>query len=397
MRATKNLSAPLILILFLLTQTSSLWGQDVKGNQEGRAGYVWEIMGRNGLPPVVKGEITGFGPAYFIVDVGSTTCVLDEQFKSRLKEVRRAVSTVGGGTEQTKIIYRSEGDLVKIGNLPIQSEFICFDLSKFRLGLGLPVFGMIGCSWLQKYGIEFDLDKSVVRIIEGQQSETHYDTSLPFNGRDKNVPYVVMALGDEDCQMNLDTGGQFEMFLPHAIFSVMADKGIIDRVSEMEIARAGGMAKVRSGFMKTSSIKGIKGSAMPLISVMETSSDHGALGMEFFRYLNFRIDFPSNTFSFSPRKEKQPENDCWSRMGGIFIYPKGSAMPTVYQIWKDSPMGRAGVLEGDKMLRFGSLVGKEINKYTVGETFSEFKNGQFIEIEYSRKGEKMSAKILVED
>lgn len=296
-------------------------------------------------------EINGQGPFHFIFDTGAPN-VLAPAAAERLKLTVRA-DVKANGTGGTQNGGSTDVDTVRLGGLTLEKQtFYVLDLPPAPDGV--PVDGLIGFEWLQRFATRLDYARSTLTFYPAKGASYGGQapaTPLYFRGK---TPLIDGAVDGMSGRFSIDTGsnGSLTLYAPfvethglvaryHAKTKVMSAVGIGGPVYAL-MARAGqldlGSAKVeRPVTFLSQQIAGT--------SIRKDTA--GNIGFGVLRQFTIFFDYPRSKIYFEPNGQwGQP--DLADRSG--LRVENGQGGFSIAYVAENSPAMAAGLKAGDRIV-----------------------------------------------
>jgi len=158
-------------------------------------------IARHGDWPLVP--VTIGGREYqFLVDTGSTVCVVDRSLQSALSKTG-TTSRVNGKTDMT--VYQLQSAFVGKSRMPVTGPAVSIDLRPFREMSGHDVRGILGMSFLKGRVVMFDFDAGKVAFYRSFPTDVGNAVMLAYN--ETGIPFLNLDVaGRRTVTFRLDTG-----------------------------------------------------------------------------------------------------------------------------------------------------------------------------------------------
>jgi len=307
---------------------------------------------RNGdfllLPVVIGGQ-----KHLFVVDTGSSWCVVDNSLSAHLVSTGRTGVVNGhAGVEA----YTLPDAFVGASRLPITAEVVCNDLQSLRKWSGYDIRGFLGMNFLMSYAISVDFDAGVLAILKhGPESA---EEALGLSYADNGIPTIEFELpGKIVVPFRLDSGmGGAGRFEPET-FSLIKGTG---RMTQLK--RPGRFVTVHGEEARREALVdqfAIDRFEHPALLFSEGAAN--ALGLDLLSRYAATFDFPNQRlFLKAGRRFAEPPR---FDMSGVALSRVGDAT-IVEWVCRSSPAADSGVQAGDRVL---FVNGKRAADYTLFE------------------------------
>ncbi len=339
-------------------------------------------VARNGdllLVPVTIG-----GHEYpFVVDTGSSWCVVDSTLRSHLTPTKRTV--IVNGTEEFDV-YEMRDSYIGKSRLRMTGTTVCSDLAELRKWTGLDIRGLVGMSVLKAHVLHIDFDSGILAILKhGPDSkEGAIDISYRWG-----VPTIDITLpNDELARFDVDSGMMTGSKFDDCTFSKLAKSGFV------------GVVDYSTEYL---SIHGREHGCNALIGQLSIAQfEHGshechdgrsnALGLEVLSQYVLTIDFPNNRLHLQTGKRfgEPPRFD----MSGLAL-SRIAAKTVIKWVNKNSPAETAGVRDGDQLLCLDGIRSDEISLFELGRRLSE--ESRHVRLVVCRNGERRTIEFRLAD
>jgi len=158
-------------------------------------------IARHGDWPLVP--VTIGGREYqFLIDTGSTCCVVDRSLQSALTTTG-TTSRVNGKADMP--VYQLQRTFVGKTRIPVTGTAVCIDLQPFRECSGHDVRGILGMSFLKGRVVMLDFDAGRMTLLPSLPTDVAGATMLYYN--ETGIPALNLDIADRrTVTFRLDTG-----------------------------------------------------------------------------------------------------------------------------------------------------------------------------------------------
>ena len=333
---------------------------------------------------VIKADINGEGPFYFILDTGVGYMVItDPEVVKSVDIIRtRTIKMSGLGEGRDLDAYVTNPLQIDIGGLtnPNLAAAIFkedhFGLSNYA---GMPIAGLIGYDFFNGLTVKIDFADSTLTAFNPNKFKLKKKyTGVPIS-IEGNKPYLTAHIkmkdsSQRDCKLIVDLGAGHPLSLENmhtetmgALKSIPANLGMglnglicgrISRVSELDIGQFV-FKDVLASFPEENKnyIGGVK--------------RDGSLGIDILKRFHLIIDYPHNMIYFKPRTDlKEPfEHD----MSGMEYYSGGDGLKHVIiaSVEPGSAADKVGLSKDDELI---SINFKPVNKMSLDDIDAIFRS-----------------------
>jgi hypothetical protein len=289
----------------------------------------------------------------FIVDTGSSWCVVDTSLSSHLVSTG-LTGTVNGhpGVES----YRLPDAQVGNSRLPITADVVCNDLSAMRKWSGYDIRGFLGMNFLMSYAISIDFDAGVLAILKHGPDSTVGRLGLSY--ANNGIPTIDFELPRQ-------------VIVPFRLESGMTGAGRFERETWSLISGTGRMTVLkRPGNFVT--VHGEQSRREALVDrfaldafehtpLLFSEGPANSLGLDLLSRYAVTFDFPEKRVFLKPgrRFTEPPRFD----MSGV-AFSRVDGATFVEWVCRSSPAATAGILAGDKVV---SVNGRRAGDYSLFE------------------------------
>ena len=109
----------------------------------------------------------------FIVDTGTTVCLLDKTLEPKLGEPVGSTVTHSWGKNTTNHVYKTPKLYMGGAPLVMNKGIVAYDLRPFARQLGRPIKGLLGMDCLWHYCVQLDFAAGKMRFFDDGKVETN--------------------------------------------------------------------------------------------------------------------------------------------------------------------------------------------------------------------------------
>jgi outer membrane lipoprotein-sorting protein len=305
-------------------------------------------------------------PLNFILDSGAGMPVLDTQTAKDLglKGVGKIEGRgVGEGTQEVNLITLSS---VSLGDLVIDSASAAtISLSPLNKYEGMPVEGILGYDLFSRFVVKIDYEKQKLTLYEPSSFEYEgKGESLPIT-LEGNHPHIKAKVDDQfEGTFVIDCGARSSLSL-HTPFvekhDLLAKTG--KKIDVFAGIGVGGKVKGRVTRVKSIQIGNFK---MPAPLTTLASSQRGAFASEridgnigggILKRFTVIFDYPNSRMILEPNSDFGYEDNL--DMAGLWLTKEKDTTKVDFVI-KDSPAAKAGIKEGDVVVKINGQSTKDL-------------------------------------
>ncbi len=341
-----------ILAAFLLISSITLSAENPKSQ------VVNLEVNENGLLilPVKLSDENGNSKTYrFALDSGAGTCVIDpsinESFFRTLPEVGAAQAVDGNG-KSIECSYVSlkridAGGLSRDGIIAVQ-----MDMKETMMGRSQddPIDGILGMSFLRQTRFLLDIPKVQLTWFATLQ----YPEVIRVQYRGDGVPIATMNLGEKQFPAEVDTGACGLLEVPNAI--VPKD---VPRQPRMAGSFAS-LVRAETAVLELGALTRTFGARIVGLS----KGDQGVLGQDAFKAGPAFFDFCFDFIALPPGTDKHWATITQDPINPSLVWDRSGATPVLelLGVFPGSKLEKAGLCNGDRIMRVGTLEGKALNR-----------------------------------
>jgi len=405
----KNIS---LLIAFLSLLLSPLRGQLYPGDfLEGKKKVVIPFEYKHHFI-VIPVRFQGILPLNFIYDTGSEYTILFKRLYTDIlgMSYQKRIPILGAdqGEELNALICRNVH--LQISSLPEASQDILVleqDLFNLEQLTGTPIDGIIGTNFFRNFIVEIDYRRRRMVIRDPKtfeppdgysEIEVHFKNNKPYTMAPASIFRDTML----EMELLFDTGAGLPLLLHNNTHPglELPEKTITGRIGMgLGGMMRGYIGKIHQLRLGEYSFDGLVTSFQDLedpLVLNETKSRNGLVGNQLLSKFTMIIDFPRNRLYVKPNRSfrKKIRFD----RSGLTLFAVGPDLKQylVQDVVEGSPADRAGILPGDRIIRFGAW---PVSWSTLDKmTFKlQARVGKRIRMEVLRGGKSLKKVFYLED
>jgi hypothetical protein len=362
---------------------------------------------------VIQVQVNNSDTLNFILDTGITTTIISSNIPSLepLKSLKEYwVRGLGKGSEMLAK-HSPENDIEIMGVLGQHQDLLIAELDQSNLSnlLGIPIHGLIGYALFKDFIVEINYDehylilntprkytyklkrKQVTIPLIFFDSKPHIDAIAIQKNHTKIPVTLLIDLGaSHSIWLNLLSNPLLQ--LPEKNAQVYLGVGLNGLLS----GRIGRLKKFAIGRFVFEDILVNYPDTVSIGNAIRMDYRNGSIGSELLRRFNIIIDYRNQKLILTPNNSiKQPFR---YNMSGIEIETPKPGEP-IYQISfirKNSPADKAGLKEGDQILRINGESTKMFSLTEITNIFLD-KPGKKITIQYIRNKEVKWTSLILEE
>jgi len=322
--------------------------------------------------PVIIG---GSKPLSFILDTGAGGPVLDTQTAKDLglKIIGKFEGRgAGEGTQEANLVSLAN---VKLGDLVIDSASVMTislkPLSKYE---GMPVDGILGYDIFSRFVVKVDYENQKLTLYE--PSSFKYEGKgeiLPITLENSNPHVKAKIDGQYEGNFVIDTGARSELVL----YTPFVQKYNFEAKTGKKIDVFSGIGIGGKAPGKVTRVKSIDIGKFNIPAPVTTlsSSEKGAFASEkidgnigggILKRFTVIFDYPNQRMILEPNGNFAYEDDF--DMAGLWLTKEGDTTKVDFVV-KDSPAFKAGIKEGDLVLKMNGQPTKDLLLRDIREMF----------------------------
>jgi predicted aspartyl protease len=294
----------------------------------------------------------------FLVDTGSTYCVVDIGLRSNL--IRTETTTAVNGVKRFEV-YQLCDVYVGESRLPVTGETVCLEVAKLCEGVGDDVQGILGMNFLGRHVIHIDFDAGKLFILKTSPKLRHGAFRLGYRSqcptldveifRGGGVPFLVDTGMSGGCAAMIQEWTR-EILLHQGRLVPLKQLGTLMTIDGEERQREARLDRLCVGQYEHTHV---------LIGV--DASDN-LLGLQYLLRYTVTFDFPSDlVYLFPGKRFAQP---TLYNMSGMRLARAGNDT-LVEKVFHDSPATAAGIRAADRLLLIDGKCTSELSLSEVCE------------------------------
>lgn len=349
--------------------------------------------------------VNSAGPFQFLLDTGGAGSLVDRELAHKLAvKLERGVASVSGSANlEVGVIPRA---VIEVGKARYQGRLTASPLAPLEPAIGRPFEGIIGGDLLQRYVLEMDYDKGVMRFYEpaafqyagrGQSLPLSFAQGVPFINLEVSLPGGKSVKGD----FLIDTaGGRMAI---HIHKEIAEREGLFDgspMLEEKGLGLGGATSrKVARGAMLSI---GTFRLPRPFVAFTEDTAglrtnpnSVGLVGMEVLRRFKLTFDYSRKLLHLEPNRSLRAQF-VYDASGLLLRATRPSfSPPYVFRVRDNSPAKEAGLEPDDVLLQ---IDGRSISALKLDAVRELLKQpGKTHKLSFSRKGKTMEATLKTRD
>jgi hypothetical protein len=301
-------------------------------------------------------------------------------------------STSMGGANGSRVgVSVHQGVPLFVGDHALAlAPVIVGDLTAVSTAIGLNVEAIIGVRQMRLLRLSIDRTKGFVslgddppkdlpswNLAKMEEPLDGVNVRLPFNG--KEVRFLV------------DTGSNGCIEIQDDLFDQMVRDGMI-APSGVNTSKDmfGGSNNEQTGRFTKGELMGLNLTGLPV----NKFSDRNLIGMQLLFHFDCRFDFPEMAFRFRSRPTTPNAIPLGPFIGAVLSFNYKGHEAVVEELGKDGAFEKAGIVEGDRIIKFGSIEGKLMNLISLADYVQTIKPGE-LPVTIRKKGSDNSKDIKV--
>jgi hypothetical protein len=289
----------------------------------------------------------------FIVDTGSTWCVVDTSLQALLVPTGKSAFVNG---QAHFYFYELPEAHIGESRLSVSGNAVCADLTPFRKWTGHDIRGFIGMTFLKAHVLHIDFDSGILAILK--RGPDSADGALDVSYETTGLPMIDVKLPTgEVIPFGIDSGMLGKCKVEVSAYNKLVESGSIVMVDESRSSlTVHGEESQREGLIRELSIGDFE--HVPLLCHTGKSND---LGLDVLSRYVVTIDFPENRLYL--QKGKRFAESAQFDMGGMAL-TRTAGETVVEWVCKSGPAEAAGVRGGDRIL---SIDGRRPSDFSLFE------------------------------
>ena len=348
--------------------------------------------------------VNSAGPFQFLLDTGGAGSHLDREVASKMGlEMESGVASVSGAANlEVGVIPDAQ---LSVGAASMRGHLIASPIAPLEPILGRPFEGVVGGDFLQRYVLELNFEKEVMRLYEpkafqytgrGQSLSISFAQEIPFVKLEISLPNGKSAQGD----FLIDTGGNMSVHLHRQV----ADReGLLEGLPSLqeEGHGMGGVTNrkvVRGAMLSLGSYR----LPRPIVAVTEDTAglrtnpnSLGLIGMEALWRFNLTFDYSRHRLHLEPNRNFRAPF-VYDTSGLLLRANRPSFSPPYVSGVRDtSPAKTAGIEVGDVMVQ---IDGRSASTLSLENIRAMLRSpGQTRRLSFSRQGKIFDVSLKTRD
>lgn len=315
----------------------------------GRGGAVLEEFRIPACGGLITVPVTCSGESFqFLLDTGAGRCLVDKSLAALLGEsVGRTYAQTPGGVEAIELYLPLRARVGKL-RLDPDEPVACVDLSSLERATGEPIRGIIGMSFMRRYGLQLDFDEGAVRFLETPlppDGDYGYELELglePYGAPELTTPVVDTT----EWTFIVDTGCQFTGSMDHRMCERLLAAGVLHPVG---LTR--GAALVRDFTASLAALDSLALGPFTHRNLMLSRTESSVLGIPFLRQYKATFDFPERRVWLEP-SSRHAAPPCFDFSGLGLAMLGGECVVTGTTPGRAASL--AGLEQGDVLVSVGA-------------------------------------------
>lgn len=335
-------------------------------------------LGMITVPVICSGETFEF-----LLDTGASSCLVDKSLAHLLGEpVGRVYAQTPTGVEALELylpLQASVGELALSPNEPM----VCVDLSWLERTTGEAVRGIIGMSFIRRFGLQLDFDNGVVRFIESPlPDEGTFGQELELKLEPESTPELTVAIIDTtEWTFTVDTGCGPTGSMDHRTCEHLTALEVLHPIG---LTRGG--ALMRGFTARMAVLDSLTLGPFTHWNLMLSRTESSVVGIPFLAQYNITFDFPERRVWFRPSKRHGIPPGF--NLSGLGLMSLGGEC-VVAGTRPGGPASAIGLEQGDVLVSLGGVPAGDVSLACIDAALCDAM-GDTVEIVASRHGSEHS-------
>ena len=319
----------------------------------------------------------------FLLDTGASGCLFDGSLAPLLGEpVGRAYAQTPAGVEAVPLYRTPEAS---VGDLALDPDDLvaCFDLSELVQLTGMQINGIIGMSFIERFGLELDFDAGFVRFLDSPVvPDSMIGAEVELDLQPDSPPgYTATLLDTVKWSFIFDTGCTSPGSIDHEAFSRLDDIGLLHSVG---FARRRALHKSYTANLFV--LDSLAIGQFDHRDLFLTQSESSVLGLPVLAQYNATFDFPERRLWL--RASDRHRALAPSDISGLGVM-KLAGEPVVAALDPQGPAAALGLEQGDVLVSVGGALVTDLSVACISDVFAQAM-GDTIELVVSRFGDQFT-------
>jgi serine protease Do len=337
---------------------------------------------------VMGAQINGHAPELFMLDTGSFSNLIKEEFAKKYKLKSIGALRTGGVGGSTESAFYDAKDVV-VGRAFRQGKMI---FQGTRAQLGSNIAGAFSASFMTAFDTDLDFVKGELRIYPG--GRTDRTGLMPLGSRIRpqttgaDKIFADVTLGGFSAELALDTGAYHEILLNAAASKA---SGLWSDSQPYMPWIAGGLGpnQVPGRLVRVPKMRiGRFVFERPIVLLLEPGNPSayfgakGLIGLQALKRLHLSTDVKNKSLWVAPNYANEPPSSYPA--SGVWVIEASGGLKII-DVGNGSPASNAGLKVGD------IVVGRPVSY------FQEMAFGQKVSLDFDRGGKRMHVDYTLED
>lgn len=330
------------------------------------------------VPVTCSGEVFEF-----LLDTGASSCLVDKSLAHLLGEpVGRAYAQTPTGVEAIELYLPLQASVGELALNP-DEPMACVDLSGFEHATGRDIRGVIGMSFMRRFGLQLDFDDGIVRFIESPLSDdSMLGQELELELEPKATPKLTATIIDTaEWTFTLDTGCGPTGSVNHRTCEALLALEVLHPIG---LTRGG--ALMRDFTASAAVLDSLVLGPFTHRGLMLSRTESSVVGIPFLAQYNITFGFPERRVWFRPSERYGVAPGL--NLSGLSLMSLGGQC-VVADMHSGGPASEIGLEQGDVLVSVGGVPVGGLSLACIDAALCEAM-GDTIEIVASRNGSEHS-------